>query len=235
MTRAARAGTRVVVKRGRHGLEMRVNGTLASLQRPGGGVTGTVWWALAAPVVLLRERPRVLLLGLAGGSVGQAVRTLSPRAELVGVDCDRAVLRAARRHFGMDALGIEVVADDALRYLRRERRRFDLIVEDLFVGGLRTVHKPEGLLEEGYPLIRERLRPQGFVTSNTIHETPAVARAMLGWGGAVLSMAVRGHWNHILFWGRALPEARAWRAVMEGFPALARVLPRLGMRRLADQ
>ena len=70
-----------------------------------------------------KRRPRVLLLGLAGGSVGQAVRVLAPEAELVGVDRDRDVLRAARRHFGMDALGIEVVADDAFRYLRRERRR----------------------------------------------------------------------------------------------------------------
>jgi len=224
-----------VVKEGPHGLELRVDGTLASLQRPGGGVTGVVWWALASPVVLLlkkKRRPRVLLLGLAGGSVGQAVRALAPEAELVGVDRDRDVLRAARRHFGMDALGIEVIAADAFHYLRRERRRFDLIVEDLFVGGLRTVHKPEGLLQDGYPLIRARLAAGGFVTSNTIHETPAVARAMHGLGGAVLSLGVRGHWNHILVWAGRVPAARAYRAALAAVPELARPLRHIAVRRL---
>jgi spermidine synthase len=164
--------------------------------------------------------------------VGQAVRALAPQAELVGVDRDRDVLRAARRHFGMDALGIEVIADDAFRYLRRERRRFDLIVEDLFVGGLRTVHKPEGLLQEGYPLIHARLAAGGFVTSNTIHETPAVARAMYGLGGAVLSLGVRGHWNHILVWARRVPGARAYRAALAAVPALTRPLRHIAVRRL---
>lgn len=212
-----------------------MDGTLASLRRPGGGVTGAVWWALASPAVLLlrrTRRPRVLLLGLAGGSVGQAVRALAPEARLVGVDRDREVLRAARRHFGMDALGIEVVADDAFRYLRRERRRFDLIVEDLFIGSLRTVRKPDGLLEEGYPLLRARVAPGGFVTSNTIHETPAVARTMSGLGGDVLSMGVRGHWNHILVWSRSVPPAADYRKALFAVPAFRDVLPHLALRRL---
>lgn len=225
----------MVVKRGRHGLELRVDGTLASLQRPGTGLTGVVWWALASPTILLpTRRPRVLFLGLAGGSVAQAVRTLAPQAEMVGVELDADVLRMARRHFGLDALGIEVIAGDALRYLRRERRRFDLIVEDLFVGTSRAVHKPAGLLEEGYPLLHRRLRPGGFVTSNTIHETPAVARTMHALGGRILSLNVRRHWNRILFWSARVPEARELRQRLQAVPAFDRVLPRLAIRMLPD-
>jgi len=104
----------------------------------------------------------VLLLGLAAGSVGRAVRALDPDAEIVGVELDREVVRLARRHFGLDGLGIELVVGDALEFLRTERRRFDLIVEDLFVGPSRSVRKPEWLLGEGYPLIRRRLRRGGY-------------------------------------------------------------------------
>ena len=181
-------GPRVEVRRVRDGLELRIDGTQASVHRPGRALTGVVWWALASPILLLppnRQR-RVLLLGLAAGSVGRAVRALDPGAEIVGVELDREVLRLARLHFGLDRLRIEVVVGDALEYLRRERRRFDLIVEDLFVGPSRSVHKPDWLLGEGYRLIRRRLRPGGYVVSNTIHEMPAIVRAMRPLGGRIV-------------------------------------------------
>ena len=199
----------------RGGLELRVDGTLASLFRPGRALTGIVWWTLAAPVLLLPRprgrRRRVLLLGLGGGSVAQAVRALAPDAYIVGVERDAEVLRLARRHFGLDRLGVELVRGDALAYLRRERRSFDLIVEDLFEGKPRDVRKPAWLLGEGYPLVRRRLRPSGLLVSNTIHEMKAVVRAMRPFGGRVVSLDVRGHWNRIAVAGRSLPPPRALR------------------------
>ena len=118
------------------------------------------------------------------------------------------MLRLARRHFGLDALRLELVVDDALDYLTRERRRFDLIVEDLFVGPSRSVRKPQWLLGEGYRLIRKRLRRGGIVVSNTIHETSAVVRAMRPLGAPIVSFDVHGHWNRIVVSGRDLPQTR---------------------------
>jgi spermidine synthase len=223
---------RVEIRRVSGGLELRIDGTQASVHRPGGALTGVVWWALASPVLLLpRTRPRrVLLLGLAAGSVGRAVRALDPEAEIVGVELDREVVRLARRHFDLDRLGIELVLGDALDYLRRERRRFDLIVEDLFLGPSRSVRKPDWLLGEGYRLIRKCLRPGGYVVSNTIHEMPGVVRAMRPFGGRIVSMDVRGHWNRVTVYGRDLPPPRTLRKALRARPEIARVLPRLGLR-----
>jgi len=223
---------RVEVRRVRGGLELRIDGTQASVYRPGGRLTGVVWWALASPVLLLPPgRPhRVLLLGLAAGSVGRAVRALDPEAEIVGVERDREVLRLARRHFDLGRLRLELVAGDALEYLRSERRRFDLIVEDLFVGPSRSVRKPDWLLGEGYRLIRKRLRAGGFLVSNTIHETPDVVRAMRPIGGRVISLDVRGHWNRVTVCGRALSAPRVVRRVLAGRPETARMLRRVNLR-----
>ena len=223
---------RVEVRRVRGGLELRIDGTQASVHRPGRALTGVVWWALASPILLLPpNRPRrVLLLGLAAGSVGRAVRALDPEAEIVGVELDREVLRLARRHFGLDRLRIELVVGDALEYLRRERRQFDLIVEDLFVGPSRTVRKPEWLLDEGYRLIRRRLRPGGYVVSNTIHETAAVVRAMRPFGDRIVSLDVRGHWNRVTVCGRDLPPPRALRRALGARTETARILPRVSLR-----
>jgi spermidine synthase len=204
------------VRRRGGALELRVDGTLASLYRPGGRLTGPVWWTLAAPLLLAppRRKRRVLLLGLAAGSVARAVRALDPAAEIVGVDCDAEVVRLARRHFALDALRLELVVDDAARYLRRERRHFDLVVEDLFVGPSRSVRKPEWLLEAGYPLIARRLAPGGVFSSNTIHEMPAVVRAARVFGGRVLSLDVAGHYNRIVVAGPTVPAARALRRLL---------------------
>ncbi len=224
---------RVDVREGREGLELRVNGTLASLQRPGRSLTGTVWWALACPIVLVptrRSRRRVLVLGLAAGSVAAALRELAPEIEIVGVERDHAVLAAARRCFGLDRLGVELHAVDARDYLAHERRRFDLIVEDLFVGPSRSVRKPDWLLGEGYPGIGRRLRPGGFVSANTIHELPGVVRAMRPITERIVSVDVRGHWNRIVVGGRDLPPPRELRPRLLSVPSLATAVSRVALR-----
>ena len=217
------------------GVQLRVDGTLASFRRPGHALTGPVWWALAGPILLLRKpRPRVLLLGVGGGSVAHALRTLDESAEIVGVEHDPQVLRLARRHFGLDALRLEIVVEDALDYLTRERRRFDLVVEDLFIGPSRSVRKPPWLLGEGYRLIRDRVRAGGIVVSNTIHETPAVAEAMRPLGWPIVSLDVRGHWNSVVLSGRDLPPPRAIARAFRGCPLLERPARRLSFRRVSS-
>ena len=231
VTRAVEPRPRVEIRRVQDGVQLRVEGTLASFQRPGRALTGAVWWALAGPILLLRaRRPRVLLLGVGGGSVARALRALHEGAEIVGVEYDARVLRLARRHFGLDALGLEIVVEDALDYLTRERRRFDLVVEDLFIGPSSSVRKPPWLLGEGYRLIRGRVRKGGILVSNTIHETSAVVAAMRPLGWPVVSLDVRGHWNSIVVSGGDLPPARAIARVFRDSPLLERPARRLSFR-----
>jgi spermidine synthase len=231
MTRAVEPRPRVEIRRIREGVQLRVDGTLASFQRPGHALTGAVWWALAAPILLVpRRRRRVLLLGVGGGSVARALRALDGEAEIVGVEYDPEVLRLARRHFGLDQLRLELVVDDALDYLTRERRRFDLIVEDLFIGPSRSVRKPPWLLGEGYRLIRRRLRERGIVVANTIHETPAVVDAMRPLRAPIVSFDVHGHWNRIVASGGDLPPTREIARLFRDTPQLARPSRKLSFR-----
>jgi spermidine synthase len=220
------------VRRTARGLELRVDGTLASSHRHDAAGTGPVWDALALPVLALppARRRSVLLLGLGGGSVARVLRTLAPEARITGVEIDPAVLAAARSHLGLDALGVEVILGDALGVLQRERRRFDLVVEDVFVGSVRTVRKPEGFPEPLMALVRRRLAPGGLIVSNTIHEAPAVAAAMRAHVAELLAIHVRGYWNRILVGGARL-DAAALRRAAAREPALQASLPALSIRR----
>ena len=88
---------RVEVKRIGNARALRIDGTFASWYEPGQQVTGSVWDALAAPLLLLPKprRNRVLILGLGGGSAARVVRALAPKARITGVEIDPVCRSAA--------------------------------------------------------------------------------------------------------------------------------------------
>jgi spermidine synthase len=223
---------RVEVRRTSRGLELRVDGTLASSHPTHGAGAGPVWDALALPVLALppERRRSALILGLGGGSVARVLRALAPRVQIVGVEIDPDVVSAARTHLSLDAISGEVVVADALSALHGERRRFDLIVEDVFVGAVRDVRKPAGFPEPLYSLARSRLAPGGIIVSNTIHEGGEVAFALRAHARDLLSIHVLGHWNRILVAGPRL-DARALRRAAAREPALDGSLGSLSIRR----
>ena len=216
------------------GRSLRIDGTFASWWTPGSAATGGVWDALAAPVLMLppARRRSLLVLGLGGGSAARVLRALAPRARIVGVERDAAVLRAARRRLGLAALGVEVVEADARVYLAGLRGRFDLIVEDLFVGSGRRVHKPDWLAAEVLAQLAERLAPGGLLVSNALDEAPATARAFAELFPASLCLAVRDFDNRVLVGARAPLTAVALRRALVREPLFAGTLPRLRVRTL---
>jgi len=217
-----------VVKRGAR-RELRVDGTFASSWQPGEVVTGSVWDALALPVLALprERRRRVLILGLGGGSAARLVRALAPRAAITGVEHDAEVLRAARRHFGLDALGLQVVRGDARVHLQCTHRRFDLIIDDVFVGRGLRVRKPDWLPEPGLGLAAARLAPGGLLVSNALDEARAVAASLRSRFPGRLCLQIEDYDNRILVGGPEGLDARALRSAARSEPILAATLPRL--------
>ena len=170
-----------------------------------------MWDALAAPILLLppSHRRSVLILGLGGGSAARIARALAPRARIVGVERDPEVVRAAKHWFDLDELKIEVVVGDAQDYLRKVRRQFDVILEDIFVGKGRGVRKPEWLPDPGLELAALRVAHGGLLVSNAIDEAPAVARSMRKLFTSTLRIDIDGYDNRMLVGGpRPSPAGR---------------------------
>jgi spermidine synthase len=207
---------------------------MASWYDPALPVTGSVWDALAAPLLLLppARRREVLVVGLGGGSAARVVHALAPRARIVGIERSPEVLAAARRWLDLDALGVEVVVDDAQAWLARSRRRFDIVIEDVFVGRGRAVRKPDWLPAPGLALAARRLRPGGLLVSNTLDESPDVARALRRLFPSVLGIEIEDFDNRVLVGGRRALSGRALRAAVRAEPLLAATLPRLRFRSL---
>ncbi|CAJ1446707.1 unnamed protein product [Effrenium voratum] len=197
---------RVRVQQGQVGLELIVDETLASvyLRNSSGEDAGgpSVWDALAVPVLALpMTRPRVLILGLGGGTVARLLRRLKPEAILVGVEMDGEVIAAAKEFFDLEALQVEVVHQDGLAFLREEKRHFDLIIDDIFVGYARNLRKPRWLPWPGLRLARRRLRPGGLLVSNALEDAKYIQQGLQGWKRALLQLEVPDYANRILVAG----------------------------------
>lgn len=221
---------------GGNGRELIVDGTFASFYQPGSPVTGSVWDAIAAPLLALapKRRRSVLILGLGGGSAARIVRAIAPEARIVGVELDPAVVEAAREHLDLDEVGVEVVLDDAWAFLegrsKRRGERYDAIFEDVFIGQGDAVHKPDWLPLPGLEQAARLLAPGGVLVSNALDEAQAVGKALRGLFPTVLRIDVEDYDNRIFAGGRSLPEASGLRAAVEASPVLSASLPRLHLR-----
>ncbi|MCP5040392.1 MAG: hypothetical protein GY944_05135 [bacterium] len=224
---------RVEVRKSGSGLALEVEGTFASFYEPGSSVTGSVWDAIAAPLLALPEKRRreILILGVAGGSAARVVRAIAPEAHIVGVELFQDVVDAAREHFDLDALELDMVIGDALDFLRGDERRFDLILEDVFVGVGRGVHKPGWLPLPGHELAKARLAPGGLLVSNTLDEADEVTRSMRKLFPGVLRIEVADYENIIVVGGPASLSGAELRSALARDPVLRDSLGALSFRK----
>lgn len=91
------------------------------------------WWHAVAAVEL-PPRPRVLLVGLGGGTQLHLLHQQRAPRSVTVIERDPAIMRVATTWFGLHALGpLEFLCEDAERvipWLAEGRRRFDFIMED---------------------------------------------------------------------------------------------------------
>ena len=195
-------------------------------------MTNCVWDAIAAPLLWLapRQRRRILILGLGGGSVARLARALAPEAEIVGVELDREVVRLSRKRLDLDALDLRVEIADALGWLERDEQHYDAILEDVFIGSGDDVHKPDWIPEPGHRLAAARLSPGGVLVSNTLDEHARVARAMRERFPALASIEIEDYDNRVLVAGGADLTGAALRERVAADPILAVSLPVLSFR-----
>jgi spermidine synthase len=91
------------------------------------------WWQGVATVRFPR-RPRVLLVGLGGGTQAHLVHRITTPRLVTAIERDPVILDVAQRWFGLSALGpMEFYcgdAEDTAHALTNAGRRFDFVMED---------------------------------------------------------------------------------------------------------
>lgn len=113
----------------------------------------------------VREHRNFLVAGLGGGTATRTLRRLYPDARIVNVEFDPEVVKLAGEYFNFSPdAKMEVVVQDARRWIRGAEEKFDIIFLDAFHGGYIPFHLTT---REFLELVRKRLAPGGVVCSNT--------------------------------------------------------------------
>ena len=160
---------RVIQDGDRRLLELNEGQAVHSVYDPSTVLTDGVWDGyLSLPLSVLGRPPRSMaMLGNAAGTVSRAYSRYFPGTRIDGVEIDGEVTEAGRELFGLDKnKKLETFTEDARPFLRRTRKRYDLIGIDAY----RQPYIPFYLAtREFFDLTRKRLQPGGAVVVNVGH------------------------------------------------------------------
>lgn len=111
---------------------------------------------------------KVLIIGLGGGSLVNAIHSLAPAAKITSVEIDEAVVRIAKKYFDMaNSDWHQMVTKDARVFVKRallKKQQYDLVVLDAFNGD----YIPEHLMTyEFLTEVKRLLSDKGLVIANT--------------------------------------------------------------------
>jgi spermidine synthase len=199
--------------------EFRVAGAVHAFHHSRRFLTGLVWDMLAAAALLgTRDEPRsVLMLGLAGGTSLRTLRHLLPACRFTAIDIDGEIVRLARRHMALDATGVEVVIGDAYQWLRKNRRTFDVVIDDIYLAGRTDVFRPQAMDRRLLASLQRCVAPGGVLAVNLVtgpgHRTTqsATRRILREAFAEVRTVTSPRAMNEVLVAGRAVATARRLR------------------------
>jgi spermidine synthase len=150
--------------------EFRVAGAIHASYHEKRFLTGLAWDLLAA-AALLRPSGKpasILMLGIAGGTALRTLRHLLPEVSLTGIDLDAELIDLARQEMHLDEAGAEIIIADAYAWMRQNKRRFDVIIDDLYLAGDDDVFRAETCNADWLDLLKCSLSPGGILALNLV-------------------------------------------------------------------
>jgi spermidine synthase len=161
------------------------------------------------------------MLGLAGGTSLRTLRHLLPVCRFTAIDIDGEIVRLARRHMALDATGVEVIIGDAYELLRKNRRNFDVVIDDIYLAGRADVFRPQAMDRHLLDSLYRCVAPGGVLAVNLVtgpgHRTTqsATRRILRNAFADVRTVTSPRAMNEVLVAGHAVATARRlrkWRA-----------------------
>ena len=214
------------VVRTRRGARIERDDLILSEIRADPGPTDSLFDVLAACISALVPGHRVALLGFAGGGLVAPLRAMGFGHPFVAVDLSREFEPLFRELSEPWCGHVDVVEAEASAWLRAQRRRYDLILEDLSYESPEGITKPPVSLDVLPALMAARIRPGGLVVTNVL-PVPGVPFTELlphlaAPHGTAQVITLDAWENRVLLCGDALGSAR------ETSDALRRALRAIG-------
>ncbi len=161
---------RIAVWKSSLATEFRVAGAIHASYHENRFLTGLAWDLLAA-AALLRPSGKpasILMLGVAGGTALRTLRHLLPEVSLTGIDLDAELIALAEKEMHLGEAGAEIVIADAYAWMKGNKRRFDVILDDLYLAGEDDVFRADACDADWLGLLKRSLAPGGILALNLV-------------------------------------------------------------------
>ena len=205
-------------------VEFRVTGAIHAWWHRDHFLTGLAWDNIAAGVLSHPRRPKsLLMLGLGGGTSLRTLRHLRPDLEITAVEIDGEMISLAREFMHLDDIGAQVITGDAYAWLMKNRRKFDVIFDDVYGVTHEDVARPGIYTPELLAALRRSLAQDGIFAANLVigpghRNMQSAFRKFLGAEfGEVRSITTEASLNETLVGGTALKPWKEVRALAEQF------------------
>ena len=206
--------------------EFRVAGAIHARYHRRQFLTGLAWDLIAAAALLRKDGPprSILMLGLAGGTAYRVLRHLLPDCRLTAIDIDSEIVDLAREHMALDSLEIEIHTTDAYSWLESNRRKFDVVFDDIYLAGKTDVFRPRAWNADLLVHLRRAMAAGGLLAVNLVtgpgHRTmQSVTRSILRDGfSQVRSLRTPEGMNEVLVAGEHVATGRQLECYQKVFP-----------------
>lgn len=150
--------------------EFRVAGAIHASFHRKRFLTGLAWDLIAAGALLhpSGKPASILMLGVAGGTALRTLCHLLPEAALTGIDLDGELIELARRETALCETGAEIIIADAYAWMKSNDRKFDVIIDDLYLAGDDDVFRAEQCDGDWLSLTKRSLAPGGILAINLV-------------------------------------------------------------------
>jgi spermidine synthase len=123
---------------------------------------------LMASLLVIPEPKRILIIGLGGGTMSNALTQLYPQSQIDNVEIDQAVINVARNYFSfVENDNVKTYNQDGRIYIKRallKKQQYDWIILDAFNGDYIPEHlMTKEFLQETKALLSE----EGVISANT--------------------------------------------------------------------
>ena len=151
-------------------MEFRVAGAIQAMWYRERFLTGMAWDAITAAVLLRAGGPpsSLLMLGLGGGAALRQLKLLVPSLQITALELDPGMIALGRKYMDVGNLNASIVEGDAYHWLRGNRRRFDVIVDDVYGSGAQDVSRPTVYTAELRAALGRNLAPGGAFVANLV-------------------------------------------------------------------